>query len=274
VNFSTNAHKKLLNLLFASLLFSLPFLVSILGCALLGSADESTVQTVVAQNVQATVNAEDAATLKARQTSLAIKETELALQLEGTLQAQQATLQAQATSALQETLPPTASEASVTQTEPGPKQTFEPILLLNWDQNYFVPLSTGCQVADSPCWKADDDPDKHFGGTLTLVSEDTVFIDPEWPNPYLVFWHKYDFSRSSNVAVMFKGQWEYLKVYGKGQSGWTHEALELDKYIGDTVLIQFATAGRKPYVWPHPAEPKNEWYIQEVQIVPDYEPAQ
>ena len=69
--FSSNAHKKLLNLFFGLLLLSFPLLVSILACALPGSADESTVQTVVAQNVQATVNAEDAATLQARQTSLA-----------------------------------------------------------------------------------------------------------------------------------------------------------------------------------------------------------
>jgi hypothetical protein len=271
--FPSNTKKKLFNLFFALLLLLSPLFASILACALPGSADESTVQTVIAQNVQATVNAEDAATLQARQTSLAVNETKLALQLEGTVQAQQATLQAQETRvALEKTKPPTPSEASATQTQEGSSKTFDSVSLVNWDQNYFVPISTGCPVEDSPCWKADDDSDKHFGGTLSLVCEDTVFIDPEWPNPYLVFWHKYDLARPANVSILFNSQWEYLKIYGKGQSNWSQDAFDLSKYKGDTILIQFSTDGRAPYVWPHPAPPKNDWYIQYVQIVPDYAP--
>jgi len=274
MNIPSNAHKNLFNLLFGLFLLLLPLLVSILACALPGSADESTAQTVVAQNVQATVNAEDEATVQARQTSLAIKETDLALQLEGTVQAQQATLQAQATdTALQETQAPEPSEVAATQTESSPQAAFDPVPLLSWDQNYFVPLSSGCPVADSPCWKSDDDADKHLGGTMSLVSEDTVLIDPNWPNPYLVFWHKYDFARPANVLILFKGQWEYLKMFGKGQSDWIQESFDLNAYKGDTILIQFSTEGRVPYVWPHPAPPKNDWYIQEVQIIPDYSPS-
>ncbi|MBN1146338.1 MAG: hypothetical protein JXA78_03710 [Anaerolineales bacterium] len=239
-----------------------------------GNVDESARQTAIAQNVQATVNAEDAATLQVRQTEIAAKETEVASQLEGTVIAQQATLQAEETALQQETQVANAPAATATQVEPSPAASFEPILILDWEQSCFIPMYSGCQVADTLCWKADDNYDKHYGGILSLVSEESIFIDPDWPSPYLAFWHQYDFQREASISVLSGDQWEYLKIYSKAKNSWIRELFDLSKYKGENLVIQFSLKGRLVNIGgigKH-SEPKSEWYIQEVLIIPDYSP--
>jgi hypothetical protein len=269
---SLKSDKKLRQLLCALFLLLLPLLVSVLACEMPGSGDESARQTAIAQNVQATVNAEDAATLQAKQTDLASKETEMALQLEETVMAQEATLQAQQTALKQQETQATATpEATATQAEPSPQAAFEPMLIVDWDKSSFVPLFSGCEVEDTPCWKTDDDYDKHGGGTMAMVSEESIFIDPDWPSPYLVFWHKYDFQREASISVLVSDQWEYLKLYDKTKSLWTQEVLDLRKYKGESIIIQFSLQGRDYVRW-WQSSPKSEWFVQEVQLIPDYSP--
>ena len=270
--FSSNPDKKLMKLSSALFVLLFPLVVSILACEMPRNVDESARQTAIAQNVQATVNAEDAATLQARQTDLAAKETDVASQLEETVIAQQATLQAQETALKQqETQAVDTTEPTATQTEPSPLTSIEPLLIVNWDQSSFVPLYSGCEVEDTPCWKTDDNYDKHQGGLMTMVSEETIFIDPDWPSPYLVFWHKYDFAREASISVMAGGQWEYLKLFNKSKNSWTQETLDLSKYKGESIVFQFSLKGRDYVKW-WQNTPKSEWFIQEVQIIPDYTP--
>jgi hypothetical protein len=182
-------------------------------------------------------------------------------------------MQAQETALVQqETQTPTPPSDSATQTSPGPQVTLAPLLITEWKQGSFVPLSSGCYVDDLPCWKTDDDYDKHEGGTMTLVSRDSILIDSDWSNPHLVFWHKYDLARDAYISVLAGGQWDYLEIYREGRINWKQASFDLSKYKGESIIIQFSTEGRTQRRWPAPVPKGSDWFIQGIQIYPDSDP--
>ncbi len=72
-------------------------------------------------------------------------------------------------------------------------------------------------------------------------------------------------------------QWEYLKIYGKeSQEIWNKEFIDIAKYKGKNIILvfslecvgintgaEFRTGGTI----------SSEWYLQHIQIVPNFEPS-
>ncbi|MBN1146339.1 MAG: serine/threonine protein kinase [Anaerolineales bacterium] len=242
-----------------------------------GGPDNETAQALaISTGVQQTRIAQEAATLLARETGLAATGTAMTLgQLPSaneTLQVMQSTLQAQQTALAQQQTQPATPLDVPTQASPVSQATLAPLMITDWRPGFFVPLSSGCYFDDLPCWRTDDDYDKHQGSVMALVSEDSIFIDSSWSNPHLVFWHRYDLAREANITVMASGQWDYLKIYQEGAIAWTQAFFDLSKYKGESIIIQFATEGKTQRRWPAPAPKGSDWYIQAVQIVPDFAP--
>jgi serine/threonine protein kinase len=224
----------------------------------------------ISTNVQKTRIELQAATLGAQKTSMAATETAMVLgyasSANETLQAQQATMQAYGTQAIA----PTNTPAS--QVSPSPQANLASLLITDWKQGFFAQLSSGCKITGTPCWVSDDDFQKHNGSNMVLTSRERVLIDPDWPHPYLIFWHKYHFEVSASVSVEINGTWEDLELYGKGTEGWKQAYFDLSKYKGEQVLIRFSAATARWGSFLH-NPPKTEWFLQEIQIIPDYSPS-
>jgi hypothetical protein len=116
-----------------------------------------------------------------------------------------------------------------------------------------------------------------------LISESGILIDPEWENPYFVFQNKHRFLGNANIMVKVEGQWEYLNIYEKGtQDVWKKEFFDLSKYAGKNILFLFSVdcgglsggGGGGGFLLGGGYEYTNEWYLQDIQIVPNFEPSQ
>jgi len=241
-----------------------------------GSGTRTAEAMVISTGVQKTRIAKDAATLLAQKTELSATETALTQgqspSAKETVQALQSTMQAQETALARQGVQvatPSGSEQA-TPTSSNPQATPAPELISNWQQGFFVPLTSGCYFNDLPCWKTDDDYDKHQGGMMALISRDSILIDADWANPYLVFWHKYDLARDAYISVMANGQWDYLEIYREGKINWTQAFFDLSKYKGESIIIQFSTQGRTQRRWPAQAPKGSDWYIQAINIYPDF----
>jgi len=235
-----------------------------------GTKNQTADAMAISTNVQKTRIAQQAATLGAQKTSLAATETAVILghssSANETLQAQQATMQAYGAQAVEPTRPPAA------QASPSPQTSFDSVLITDWKQGFFNQLSSGCKLADTPCWVSDDDYQKHNGSNMVLTSRERVLIDSNWPHPYLVFWHKYHFEISASISVDVNGTWEDLELYSTGTNEWEQAYFDLSKYKGEEILIRFTAATARWGSFRH-NPPKTEWFLQQIQIVPDYAPS-
>jgi hypothetical protein len=233
------------------------------------AVDPSKRQTDVARSVESTLNAEKVATFQAQQTQAAVEPLATQTQtpdINATIQAQQATLDAQATSqAPQETLPvvalTTPTSASVS--------SLDPIQITDWKLSYWISLPNGCK-AGAPCWKTDDDYTKHQGSPMVLTSKQSFLIDPGWPKPYLVFWNKRDNSYSATVELIVDGKRNIVKQYIKGKFDWQKETIDLSKFKGQEIYVLFSVQGKQGSLWGDTSGPGSHWFVEEVQILPDY----
>jgi len=241
-----------------------------------GAKNQTADAMAVSTYVQKTRVEQEAATLLVQKTNLSTTETAI---IQGhssaaneTIQAQQATLQAHGTDVVQQgTQTAAPSGATLTQASPSVQTTLSPLLITDWKQGYFAQLSSGCKLPDTPCWRSDDDYQKHFGDNMVLTSRSRIFIDPSWPRPYLAFWHKFHFEISASLSVEENGTWEDLALYNKGNQEWEQTYLDLSKFKGEEILIKFTVATARWGSFRH-NPPKSEWYLQQIQIIPDYSP--
>ncbi len=147
----------------------------------------------------------------------------------------------------------------------------EEILITEWKLNFFNPINSGCKVPNTGCWAMNDDFKKHSGNELSLVSKVPVLIDPGWPRPYLVFWHKYTFQKTARVDISGNGTWSTMLILNQQKSSdvWKPGAIDLSMFKGKEILINFAAEGK----WlAHPSIPGSDWIINDVRIVPNYNP--
>jgi hypothetical protein len=251
----------------------LPILVSstiiISSCSLnMPTVDASKKQTDVARSVESTLNAEKVATYQAQQTLDAAQPvaTQPASPNTGaTIQAQQATLDAQASSqAPQETQPVAAGITPTTESV----ELLEPIQITDWKMSFWVSLPNGCREG-APCWKTDDDYDKHMGSPLVLTSKQSLLIDPNWPKPYLVFWNNRDNSYPATVELIVDNKQVILKTYVQGKSDWQLEAIDLSRFKGQEIYVQFAVSGKQTGLWGGKG-PGSRWFVEDVRIFPNY----
>ena len=270
--------------------FALLALLAILASA----CDKSSTKTQATLEVQSTLDAGKTATENAQQnvdatqsaliasptsqSDFSAAEAQLSTQiaLQGTQIAGQATQLAQRTAAI---MTETTVRTIPTNT-PTPQQQVQltPLILTDWRLYFFNKVLAGCYLEGQDCWAANDSPlhNSRYGGfNLTMTTRESIYIDPSWPNPYLVFWHTYRSDKSLDVVCVVDSRKDILWHYGGsvGNWKWDQVAVSLSKYIGQNVTIMFDAAGRNSgfkRTWPRP--PKTQWRIQDVKIVPDYQP--
>lgn len=163
------------------------------------------------------------------------------------------------------TLPASATQASAAVA--GLSST-EPIVITSWKMSRFAQLNTGCYVKDQICWKGDDKYTMQQAGIIDLVltSRETYLVDAAWPNPYLLFWHRYSIPRNARISIRADGKWSQMASYSEEQD-WKLAAIPLTLFKGKQIMIQFL-AGGKPFAY----DQKADWFIQDIRIVPDYKP--
>jgi hypothetical protein len=183
-------------------------------------------------------------------------------------------LNAQATSlALQVTQP---GPLGTPQVAPGlsPESPTDPILILDWTMAFWANLPSGCEGI-KPCWTTIDDYNKHSGSSLVLTSKNSYFIDPNWPNPYLVFRNKRENQDTSTVEAIIDGTPNLLKQYPKGVTYWSNEVIDLSAYKGKEIIIRFVAPGK---IGPGGGGnwgvtiPSTRWFVGDIQIIPNYIP--
>jgi hypothetical protein len=258
------------------LLFYLPLILAILACTNPLSGDQPLQETQAALAVQSTFDAERSSTLNAQQTSMAVQVTQAVTQAQqpigGTLQAQQATMAVQQTTiAGQNTqvVQPTATPVAPSTTT-IPETSSTPMILTDFKFYYFVQSSTDCRESGDVCWIANDQwtKDRNWGEKdMVLTTKGSIFIDPNWKNPYLVFWHIYKTEQSISVVASVDSKKEILWFFTKSSGSWAKVVADLTKYKGKDIVIQFVGVGRNWY-----GKPKTEWTVQDIQIVPNYTP--
>jgi hypothetical protein len=113
------------------------------------------------------------------------------------------------------------------------------------------------------CWSG-------AGVDLVMESAGPVRIDPAWKRPYLLFEHRYTFNLPATIYVKTNASWEMLWAFKEGgSSSWLPAAVDLGRYKGQEILLQFAIRGSaSKYWWQNP--PSNQWTIRNPRIVPDH----
>jgi hypothetical protein len=234
------------------------------------SGDKELDETEIASIVGETLAAEDLLTAQAFATetysALSAPGTEI-VSVQQTINAQQATLDAQAT-LINQPIPSVTenqdpqilpSETSI----PTDQVSLDPISLVDWKLNNMV-QAPGCGEDKNgpPCW---------FGSKseMSITSLKPIFIDPSWPNPYLVFSHRYVFVHDATIYVNIKGGWEILWSFPAGQSTpWVPFTVDLSKFKGEEIMIQMHAAGSSSSQ--SGKVRTSSWDIRDPQIIPDF----
>jgi serine/threonine protein kinase len=158
-------------------------------------------------------------------------------------------------------------------TETAPSVIPTEVEINDWTLSYWVPLSSGCEIPDKPCWKLNDDYNQHLGmSNLILLSKDPIFIDPNYKNPCLFFSNKWDLPRDASVNIEVDGSWRQVLDLGKSQSSfWKQVSIELKPFnaIGKNILIQFSATGKQGNLSSYQFEKKATWFVQDVRILPE-----
>ncbi len=248
----------------------------------LGAGESSAPTATPAGDLVATIQADVMATLQAKQTQDAVQVAAQvppttppqSLDTQATIQAMQAMLDAQATAL--------AAPAAVQPTLPVPVQVIptlapagglEPIQIDNWAVEFWTKTPYGCE-GFAPCWLTNDDFVKHFGGNLLLTSRQSYFIDPAWPNPYLVFRDLRENQAEGLVEALIDGKPNTLQIIPKGMKSWSIQAIPLSRVAGKKVFFRFMVPGRMDSNENKNGgvSPSTHWFVAQMQLVPNYQP--
>lgn len=256
------------------------FLLPALSCSLPIGQDDSLKETQASLYIQETFAAQAAATNAAQEVAIAATSTYLAGQQElssqSTVQAQQATIAAHETAAsAQQTSqaekptenPPTATPQAQSPTNTSASATTDEIVITDWKMSRFFEINSSCYFSNQLCWKGDDRYDYlQQQVNLVLTSREKIFIDPSWKNPTLAFWHTFDFPRPGSVNIQVNGKWSNVANYSSRRD-WHQVFISLSQFLGEEITIQFLEFGKSTRI-----DPKAEWYIQDIKIIPNYTP--
>lgn len=141
---------------------------------------------------------------------------------------------------------------------------------INWN---FV-NSTKCKDQKEGCWFLTS-----YKQEGSLEGRDYIYIDPNWANPYLVFWQKfiskgYSYFGFLEISADTDIGWSQVKGYKDSNFDWKEEAIDLNEYKGSEIIIRFMFV---PTIDTFSPQQKNkfnehEWAIASIRIVPDYTP--
>jgi len=144
------------------------------------------------------------------------------------------------------------------------------ILGINW--NFFN--STKCKDQKEGCWFLTS-----YKQEGSLEGRDYIYIDPNWTNPYLVFWQKftskgYSYFGYLEITADTDIGWSQVKGYKDSNYDWKEEAIDLNEYKGSEILVRFMFV---PTVDSFSPQQKNkfnehEWAIGSIRVVPNYNP--
>jgi hypothetical protein len=234
-------------------------IISASGCEFINNLSPSVNETDLNTSVEATINAERNITQAAQ---VVIDQTASALQ---------ATIDAQATSLAQiPTQEPVQTEEPTIAPSDTPEATQAPIdstaiPITDWSMLYWRPLSSGCHFKDQMCWKLFDDYKTTQGwAEAVLTSKTSVQIEENWPSPYLVYWNERDLRFAARLVLHVDGTPIKVKDLSKTKSNWQQDFISLEEYKGQQVIVQFISNVGEKYI--------SSWFIQNVQIVPDFTP--
>jgi hypothetical protein len=135
----------------------------------------------------------------------------------------------------------------------------------------FVTVNSGCPDGSLPCWGLMMSGMGYYSGASTdasLVSEDTVLVDPSWNKPTLLFSHLLNSNAfSARLNIGNKGSWRTLKEYATTGGAWRDEVVDLTLFKGKSIQIGYFSSLAKVGT-----NMKINWLIQNVKIVPEYTP--
>ena len=229
---------------------------AMLACELPFGSDQSLQETVNAMSVQSTMIAES---------------TNAALQFQGTLMAGQATQFAQQAAATQDLLTSPGTEAPVAPAvTPSPSEV-PPVIIIDWSTaGWTLSKSDECHKPGDMCWIGPNYKEK-----CSLTSKTSVFIDPAWPRPHLVYWNRYYSEQTGNFGYIefdVEGQagWDRRKKIGGTDDQWHQGYVDLKDFSGKNISVRFffepdTRTGDLTYIYI-----RRTWYLQDVQVVPDY----
>lgn len=257
----TNLNNTLRTIRIIGLILISPIVISALTCSL-PVQDQSLKETSIAQYIQATLNAEKVMTLEAQHTQSSISNPtstqSIGTSIDSTIRAQEATLNAHNTALAHSQTP--GSEGQVTSTTQTPYSstvTPDSIKITEWKMQSWVPLSSGCRLTDEPCWKSVPVADLDE----ILTSKNSVYIDPNWQNPCLSFWHQSVKRGSDNKFVAeilagLNGKYVIIKNLDTFVESWKRDYADLEMFDGKDITFHFV---RYPGT--------TSWYVQEVEVL-------
>ena len=247
----------------ALLVLLLPLLLAALACNFTPVAEDPGPidETDVAHSVQTTIDAQQTSAAQVEQTVAAFPLTPPPQQdmpePSATLAPSQEPTTAPTEVPPSATLPPPTATAAPTQSGP--------ITLLDWKMVFWVQLNSGCKVAGTPCWRTNDNFNLHIGiAEVSLNGQDLVFIDPAWPRPFLVYWNRRNLNAPARLEIEADGNWIKARDINR-DAPWMQEYVDLKAFVGQSIRVRFSVDG----AWGSGVS-GSDWYIQEVQIVPDF----
>jgi len=247
----------------------LPLLLAALACNFQAQEDPGLRQTDIALGIQQTQLAQTAAALVVESN----KPTQAVVYVTATPAAPTPGSEPVADKPTDTPLPAATAaptNVSATAAPTSAPSNSEPVVLKDFRLNYFAPIGSGCKVAEVGCWRMLDDFKKHYGAELSLVSKTPVLVDSSWPQPYLVFWHKYKFENKARIDIQADGTWSTVLVLDrqKSSNNWKQGAIKLEMFKGKEIIVNFAAYG----IWGSGGIPGSDWTINDVRIVPNYTP--
>jgi hypothetical protein len=246
----------------------MPMVFAALACSFSAGGDQTLKETDIAIGIQQTLVAQTAIALE---TSLAAPATAVPL---GTTASSSPEVTTPITPALTglETQPVTSTD---TPQATATSESTDPVAvqLTDWKLAVFAPINSGCKLDDAPCWLLKMSGSglwKSHGPTEgVLTTREPILIDPSWENPALVFWHKFEstgFGYQVNLQV--NGKWSGVRQNDLNTAGWVQEVVKLNDYKGKELNVSFLSTVVVSWLRPNL---NVSWYIQDVQIVPNYQ---
>jgi hypothetical protein len=177
----------------------------------------------------------------------------------------------------------TSPAISSTNTLTGTSST-GPIQLTDWSTFNLSVLSTGCKFPDQICWRSETQTQYRAVGHKNqavvqaetgLISKTSVFIDPGWNNPRLVFWVDDPFPGDLSVLTKADLNWIMLAHFpltGQGAEDWRSVSVDLSPFKGKTILLNIAATLKIPRtaLQNNSSTGANRWHIQNIQLIPNF----
>jgi hypothetical protein len=168
----------------------------------------------------------------------------------------------------------------------------EPILLIDWRTSNLATIPAGCKFPDQSCWasvkNSPEDLVKSSGSVMkaskgttqretqsSLIGKTSIYIDPAWTNPQIVFWYDDPFPGDLFVSAKSYLNWKTLAHFplmGRSPGTWQSGSVDLSQYKGQNILLSISAALSIPKyaLQNNKSAIVNRWHIQNIQLIPNF----